>query len=1020
MKKYIKILLLSFLLSFLNIGYVFAEPFTFSFFIIGYTVTISISVVMAAITIAAIGYSLYQQQKLKKPLSRYAANEIVNATSNEDIVPIVYGGPIIMGGNIIWQSDPGATVQRFLSVCIGEVSAVTNVTVDKTGMSNNESIVKEQLKRFPRGGIEYPYYVPLNTIKSNLVLYGENDAIISAGCYSLNETLNIIEFTNLYAYTAAVLQGGGVEFKASYTAGFISGCSYTAYLGTSTQDVDSRCAGAVKGLRDLTYLALTLTAGDKVSSNPTVACYVTGQKIQTWNVTNGDWTTNALSSSKNPAAIIRDYLLLSTVLGGCGVPAAFVNDASFGASSVVCDQEVSTAAGGTEARYELDIVIDTKASALDNLTKFLVTCNMSLFRSGGAYKIAVEKPDETAVQAFTEDNIVKGSFTYGYGQADDNPNRVCVEWVEALEPKNPKRISISEDELDQSIRGVHELKIETYGIVRQSQASRLAKKTLYEKKVNDIWCELECNMSSLHCEQYDIVSITHRRPGWTKAAFRIIEITEGLYGRAKFLMQAYNGSVLDDGLGSSFDDWDYGAPANPFAAVTDVTNIALTELGWTSSGDGSWISHIGITWDAPANRLDLLDSYIIEIKKDSDDYISIGGPPAGVTSYRTNIDLDIGSIYYIKIKTKSINGIISDGTISTGLTLLGKSALPNNVSKFNDTFTDELVLTWDKNTDSDLAGYELRLEDANWGVQNTNLVFRGLATKYTIVNPGSRAPGTYYIKAYDTTGNFSSVAQSVTPLNSAPTFPTLKITHWFGYAKLQWTDITDTDLQYYELWKSSTNAWAGEETLESKVVGTEVIVQGNAPVEAIADSTSATTMVDATIKDKGADYFVGDIILQTSGTHSGQESTVTAYHTGTGRITVASWTDGTPDAADKFVIKDRAYFKVRGVDTYGLGGLSSAGTVDFTPLTADELGDAIISARKLIAGEVVTLSAQIKDAIITTAKILSLNADKINVGTLTGFTIRTSATSPRIEMTGDTLKIYDASGNVIVVLGNIS
>ncbi len=73
-------------------------------------------------------------------------------------------------------------------------------------------------------------------------------------------------------------------------------------------------------------------------------------------------------------------------------------------------------------------------------------------------------------------------------------------------------------------------------------------------------------MSSLHCEQYDVVSVTHRRPGWTAALFRIIEITEGMYGRAKFLMQAYNGSVLDDGLGSSLDDWDYGISCESFRA----------------------------------------------------------------------------------------------------------------------------------------------------------------------------------------------------------------------------------------------------------------------------------------------------------------------------------------------------------------------------------------------------------------------------------------------------------------------
>ena len=109
---------------------------------------------------------------------------------------------------------------------------------------------------------------------------------------------------------------------------------------------------------------------------------------------------------------------------------------------------------------------------------------------------------------------------------------------------------------------------------------------------------------------------------------------------------------------------------------------------------------------------------------------------------------------------------------------------------------------------------------------------------------------------------------------------------------------------------------------------------------------------------------------------------MTAFNNATGQVTVASWPSGTPDADDEFVIKDRTHYKVRAVDTYGPGSFSAAQTINFTPLAAAEVGDAIISARKLIAGEVITLTAQIKDAIITNAKINDLNAGKINAGYL--------------------------------------
>ena len=199
---------------------------------IGYAIGfIGTMIALHPIIAAIIAYSIYKSATMKPVASKYNSPVIQNDISNEGIVPIIYGGPILVGGTIIWQSDPGTTVRRFLGLGVGEVGAITDVTIDEQAIAG------------------------------------------------------------------------------------LSGCSYTAYYGTSTQTVDSRGSGIVKGLRDVAYLALTIKASSKVSSNPVVACRVTGRKIQTWNTGAQDWTTNALSSSKNPAAIIRDYLLLSPTLG---------------------------------------------------------------------------------------------------------------------------------------------------------------------------------------------------------------------------------------------------------------------------------------------------------------------------------------------------------------------------------------------------------------------------------------------------------------------------------------------------------------------------------------------------------------------------------------------------------------------------------------------------------------------------------------------------------------------------------
>jgi len=61
-------------------------------------------------------------------------------------------------------------------------------------------------------------------------------------------------------------------------------------------------------------------------------------------------------------------------------------------------------------------------------------------------------------------------------------------------------------------------------------------------------------------------------------------------------------------------------------------------------------------------------------------------------------------------------------------------------------------------------------------------------------------------------------------------------------------------------------------------------------------------------------------------------------------------------------------------------------------------------------------------AAISVAQLSAIAADlgTITAGLITGATIRTAAGNPRVELTGTTLKVYDESGNVRVILGDLS
>jgi hypothetical protein len=672
----ILLLVLFFLFLFPTIGY--CGGWTVTAFIFGvklFTVSVKTIVFIAAIASAAYSiYSTISADRLDAPTTKYASNEISNSFSNERVVPIIYGGPIVVGGNYVWQTDPGKTVRRFLSLCVGEVSSIGSVKLNEINISG------------------------------------------------------------------------------------LSGSSYTAYTGTSTQSVDSRAEGEVKGLHDVAYLALTIQANEDISGNPVASCAVTGRKIKTWNSGTSSWDTNALTTSSNPAAVVRDYLILSPVLGGAGISEDFIDNDSFGDVYEFCAASIDDGNGGAEERYHLDIVVDTKHAVLDNLNKMLINFNGGIFRSADKYKLTVEQPNKIAEVPFTEDNIIRDSFFYGYGDADDTPNQVGVEWIDSTVVKNPLRTEYVEDELDQEIRGKRLETIPCRGIIRQSQASRMAKKVMYERKVNDIWCQFRANIEGLELEPGDVISVTHSRPNWTAALFRIVEMKEGLFGVSEYMCQAYNSSLLDDRHATRFfSSWDYGAPANPFEAVEDVSGLTLEEDGWRNA-DGVHIAHIIASWTLPETGLEQLDSFIIDLKKGTDDYITVGAAPAASTSYRINLNLEIDEDYIVRIRTKNRESVTSSGTVSDTIHLVGKDSPPSDVTAFIvKKYRDVIVCKWQDVSDKDVDKYEIR-KGASW--DSGKVIESNIAKNdVTLRDIKTGTNQSYWIKAIDNSRNYSENAK---------------------------------------------------------------------------------------------------------------------------------------------------------------------------------------------------------------------------------------------------------------------
>ena len=89
------------------------------------------------------------------------------------------------------------------------------------------------------------------------------------------------------------------------------------------------------------------------------------------------------------------------------------------------------------------------------------------------------------------------------------------------------------------------------------------------------------------------------------------------------------------------------------------------------------------------------------------------------------------------------------------------SAAPATPTGFTSTLSGNAVLlSWSPNVEMDVVGYEVRTSDTGWG--NAGAVFSGSATNASTAAPTASTSQTYYLRAIDFLGNYSSTSATVT------------------------------------------------------------------------------------------------------------------------------------------------------------------------------------------------------------------------------------------------------------------
>lgn len=133
----------------------------------------------------------------------------------------------------------------------------------------------------------------------------------------------------------------------------------------------------------------------------------------------------AMVYSENAALCIRDYLIHQD---GWRIPAASIDDDSFGRFAVICGQAVPLLAGGTEPRYRLCGHYALDDAPKDVAARMLAACDGQVYQTpegkvgilGGAWSdpdVTITADDilelsvEDGFDPFTDFNVLKGTFT---------------------------------------------------------------------------------------------------------------------------------------------------------------------------------------------------------------------------------------------------------------------------------------------------------------------------------------------------------------------------------------------------------------------------------------------------------------------------------------------------------------------------------------------------------------------------------------------------------------------------------
>ena len=501
----------------------------------------------------------------------------------------------------------------------------------------------------------------------------------------------------------------------------------------------------VGGYPNMAWLDMNFVVSNELNGNPTVSCIVQGKKVL-------NLKTGAVEYSTNPAWCLRDFITSKRYGLGKWFSDSDIDRDSWIKAADYCDEIITfhNSDGSEERakRYELNMVIDAKRSAMDWLQEILANFCGYLVYSEGKIKLKIERPERVSYK-FNDSNCFNLSVAPLH--LSEVPNQYKVKFIDPMNNWSSV-VALCEDLSDLKLRQrlvTKEVSLE--GVTSQHQALRLARFYRDYNLVCPLNVSFTTGQQAMHLEPGDVVTIDYHGV-FKDLPIRITQIQETEKGEFEIQGRQYNDTIYTDDLGGGIHWYNYSTEQSPLVgAVPPPVNLRLAETGYESDS-GKWVDSVTAKWDSPAYNF--IGYYEVSYSYDNHNFLSCGSTKEN--HFVIPNTHPWGRIYVRVVMVNTANR--SSGAVENNIVLKGKNTPPEPISEFVVAqYNSEMdfIMSGQIPNDADFDRVELRMDGSEWSKAKPICFFTDFPFRLRNVDI-PEGEHIFRVKSVDTNGNTSA------------------------------------------------------------------------------------------------------------------------------------------------------------------------------------------------------------------------------------------------------------------------